>query len=95
MAIAFNPNNAVRVFYFSLGVAAALAGYNEMRRVTWAGAREVATQWGTYQPSTTAAEERKELLLGPRARATMAREWNRLVDNTLGALATELGKRGI
>ena len=56
---------------------------------------QVATQWGTYQPSTTAAEERKELLLGPRARATMAREWNRLVDNTLGALATELGKRGI
>jgi hypothetical protein len=40
-------------------------------------------------------QEQPEPLFGPAARSTVAARWNKLVDDTLGRLAQELGRRGV
>jgi hypothetical protein len=57
-------------------------------------ALQVAQAWGTFPPADK-QQQQPEQLLGPKARATLAQQWNDLIDSTLGRLATELGKRGI
>jgi hypothetical protein len=57
------------------------------------GALQVAQAHGTLPPQQL--QQPPERLFGPAARATLAAQWNGLVDDTLGRLAQELGKRGI
>jgi hypothetical protein len=54
---------------------------------------QVAQAHGTLPPQQP--QQPPERLFGPAARATVAAQWNGLVDDTLGRLAQELGKRGI
>lgn len=54
---------------------------------------QVAQAHGTLPPQQP--QQQPERLFGPAARATLAAQWNGLVDDTLGRLAQELGKRGI
>jgi hypothetical protein len=54
---------------------------------------QVAQAHGTLPPQQP--QQPPERLFGPAARATLAAQWNGLVDDTLGRLAQELGKRGI
>jgi hypothetical protein len=58
-----------------------------------AGTLQVAQAHGTLPPQQP--QQPRERLFGPAARATLAAQWNGLVDDTLGRLAQELGKRGI
>jgi hypothetical protein len=57
----------------------------------------VAQAHGTLPPvmvEDAARKQRERSLFGPAARSAAAAQWNELVDNTLGRLAQELGRRG-
>ncbi|KAF8070976.1 hypothetical protein HT031_001057 [Scenedesmus sp. PABB004] len=87
------PSAVVKGVWFAIGGGAAGAAYLTARRDIWARARQVAEGHGTLPPQEAAAQP--ERLFGPAARATLAAQWNQLVDDTLGRVAKELGKRGL
>lgn len=82
-----------RIFSFSAGLGAAALTYISMQRLIWSGTASISSSYGHALVSQRNAEE--ELFFGPRTRALMVRGWNRAVDSTLGATATELAKRGL
>lgn len=86
------PTHWLRALYFSLGAGAAVGTYAAVQRSVWRGTADVARAHGTMAPPKN---EQPEPLFGPAVRANIARGWNKAVDSTLGALARELGKRGI
>ncbi|MEW5306465.1 MAG: hypothetical protein WDW38_007407 [Sanguina aurantia] len=82
-----------RVFSFSAGLGVAALTYIFIQRSLWSGTASISGKYGLTMASQRKAEE--ELFFGPRTRALMVRSWNRAVDSTLGAAATELAKRGL
>ena len=71
--------------------------YFSTHRQVWRQTSEVAQQYGAAPPAETikSAADDEQPLFGPKLRATVTRKWNQGVDATLGALATELAKRGL
>ncbi|GBF89645.1 hypothetical protein Rsub_02363 [Raphidocelis subcapitata] len=95
LGIHIKPTNALRAFYFSVGVAAAGAAYGATQRGLWSGAAAVARAHGTLPPPPPPPPGSNEPLFGARFRSWAAAKWNDGVDSTLGRLAKELGKRGL
>ncbi|WIA11708.1 hypothetical protein OEZ85_011804 [Tetradesmus obliquus] len=93
MALVVKPSAVIKALWFSVGTGAAYAAYLKLHKDLWTGAKQVAQAHGTLPPQQP--QQQPERLFGPAARATLAAQWNGLVDDTLGRLAQELGKRGI
>lgn len=66
LGLTIKPTNALRGFYFGLGVAAAAGAYAATQRVLWGGAASVARAHGTLPPPAPAPKE--EALFGARFR---------------------------
>lgn len=93
MALAIKPSSVVKAVWFSIGTGAAYAAYYSIHKDLWAGARQVAEGHGTLL--SPHPQQAPELLFGPAARALLAAKWNQLVDDTVGRLAQDLGRRGL
>lgn len=91
MSIVVNPAHVQRGLGFAAGAAAAAGAYFYIYKTLWSGVTRVAEGYGTVPPYQ---QEDAAPLFGPKARAHMVRSWNKLVDSTIGELATEAAKRG-
>lgn len=87
-----SPATWVRLFGFGSGVAVAGVLYIDTQRLVSRSAADVARKYGMAPVS---AESLPETFLGPKTRALLVCTYNKVVDTTVGALATELAKRGV
>jgi hypothetical protein len=90
MSLLMNPT-AQRGLALGAGLAAATGAYFYIYKTLWSGVTNVAESYGTLPPYQ---REEPSPLFGPKARADMARSWNKLVDSTVGQLAAEAARRG-
>ncbi len=91
------PATAQRIFGFGVGALVVSFVYFSTHRQVWRQTSEVAQQYGAPAPVEIIkpASDDEKPFFGPKLRATLTRKWNQGVDATLGALATELAKRGL
>ncbi|PNH05009.1 hypothetical protein TSOC_008774 [Tetrabaena socialis] len=92
---ALRPATVQRLLGFSAGTFVASLVYVSTARLVWRQTSEAAQQLGAPAPRKVESTAQDQPLLGPKFWATMTRRWNQGVDATVGALATELAKRGI
>ena len=95
-ALAPKPTTVQRLLGVAVGTAAAAAVYISFQRLVWKQASDVTAKYGLdVSSSMPAAADDDMLFFGPKTRATLVRKWNKGIDATFGALATELAKRGL
>lgn len=91
--LAIKPTSVIRTIWFSIGAVAAYGSYYAIHKDLWTGARQVAQAHGTL-PVRSEQQDSTEPILGPAVRETIAARWNQLVDESIGRLAQDLGRRG-
>lgn len=98
MALAPKPATVQRALAFTAGIAAVAVTYVSVQRQVWRQAAEACEAYGLdlRQGAAPAGQDDGDLsFFGPKLRGTLVRKWNKGVDATVGALATELAKRGL
>lgn len=88
-----SPRTVARLSGAAAGAAVAALAFVDTQRMVWRMTAEDCQAFGTYKPLPRSADE--EAFFGPKTRALAVRAWNRAVDGSIGALATELAKRGL
>jgi hypothetical protein len=89
----WNPRTVAQLSGAGAGALAAALLFVDTQRLIWRSAADNCRSFGTFQPLNRNLDE--ETFLQPKTRALAVRSWNSFVDSTLGALATELARRGM
>ncbi len=88
----FSPRTTTKIASGAAGIALAALVFVDTQRLVWRNASETCQLYQTHKPLPRDQDD--EMFFGPRTRAMLVRSWNAAVDNTIGAAATELAKRG-
>lgn len=89
-----SPRTVSQISGAAAGVAASAYAFVDTQRLIWRSAAEDCRSFRAL-PALQQRSSEQEAFFGPQTRALVVRGWNKAIDNTLGALATELAKRGL